>query len=175
MNHAHRFHFDAPPVIENVFFDDQSRGTAGFRLTFGKPMTAKPVKPATADSLQRSRDRIRHLRVQMQTQIEDIAIAMPQPDRRAEMARARLKMAIKRTAENLTYSAPTVALFGAKPNQPICINKRARLANISQRGLSNAAERKLRQALHQEVTQQASLLDRLLHLNNQEPALVLVH
>lgn len=174
MNHAHRFHFDAPPVIENVFFDDIARGNSPFRLTFGKVATTKPVKPETADTLQRSRDRMRNLHhVQAAEQIN--AIALPKPDTRAASARARLQMAIKRTAEDRSDAAPAVVLFGAKPNQPISVNKRARLANASQRGHNNAVERNLRQALHHEEVLQQSLFDRLLHLNNQEPALYLVH
>jgi hypothetical protein len=174
MNHAHRFHFDAPPVIDNVFFDDTARGNSPFRLTFGKLATTKPVKPETADSLQRSGDRMRNLK-QVQATEEMTAIALPQQDNRAAMARARLQMAIKRTAEDRTETAPAVVLFGAKPNQPICINKRARLANASMRGNHNSAESSLRNALHHEEIVPKSLFDRLIHLNIKEPSMILVH
>jgi hypothetical protein len=175
MNHAHRFHFDAPPTIENVFFDDNARGKSLFRLTFGKSATSKPVKPVTADSLQRSRDRMHKLNGRAAAEDQITAIALPQPDTRAASARARLQMAIQRTAEDRKDASPAVVLFGAKPNQPICVNKRARLANASLRGHNNSVERTLRKALSHKDAPQQSLFDRLLHLNASEPALMLVH
>jgi hypothetical protein len=175
MNHAHRFHFDAPPTIENVFFDDQSRGKNLFRLTFGQTATVKPVKPATADSLQRSRDRMRQLHGRVQTiEVKDeAAIALPQADTRAAMARARLQQIAQRNAAE--RAAPVVVLFRAQPNQPPCVNKRARLAHASQRGHNSAVESSLRQALCRSDAPQQSLFDRLLHLNTPDSALALVH
>ena len=176
MNHAHRFHFDAPPTVDNVFFDDQSRGKNLFRLTFGQTATVKPVKPETADSLQRSRDRMRNLHdgTQSVTAKDEIhAIAKAQPDPRAAMARARLQQIAQRNATD--RAAPIVVLFRAQPNQPPCVSTRARLAHASQRGHNSAIETTLRQALCRAEAPQPSLFDRLLKLNSPEPTLMLVH
>lgn len=173
MDHSHRFHFVAPSMVANVFSDEEGNLIRGHHMNFGKDSGTKPVKPETADRLQRSRDRIRQLKAHAQAaEIQAEPIAKFDP--RVASARARLQEILATGATDNETAAPAFGLFHAIPALPFCENKRARLAIRSQRGHNVAQDARLREIIAEDEGH-PSLLDRLLHHSVSMPSDALAH
>lgn len=113
MNAQHRFHVPSETVaaalrvaladIDSICgFEAAPRaGRLGIgpKLVQGKAMLPRPVTPATADSLQRARDRMKPALA---------AAAQPETDARVQASRARVKAVLDANGVTL----PKVALFG---------------------------------------------------------------